>query len=65
VNCEPVCKRLCKRGADIILMSENVGYQKEHMWPSLSTITSLFQRCSERHRSFQKSEISAGDPIVL
>lgn len=26
VNCEPVCKRLCKRGPNIILMSENVGY---------------------------------------
>ena len=26
VNCESVCKRLCKRGSDFILMSENPGF---------------------------------------
>lgn len=29
VHCEPVCKRLCKRWPNIILMSENVGYTTE------------------------------------
>ena len=31
VNSEPVCKRLCKRGSDIILMSENVGYPPRYI----------------------------------
>ena len=31
VNCEPVCKRLCKRGSDIILMSENSGYPPRYI----------------------------------
>ncbi|MNE04301.1 LexA repressor [compost metagenome] len=31
VNCEPVCKRLCKRGPSIILMSENVGYPPRYI----------------------------------
>ena len=25
LKCEPVCKRLCKRGPNIILLSENAG----------------------------------------
>ncbi|WP_416427675.1 translesion error-prone DNA polymerase V autoproteolytic subunit (plasmid) [Pseudomonas sp. App30] len=31
VNCEPVCKRLCKRGGSIILMSENAGYPPRYI----------------------------------
>jgi DNA polymerase V len=31
VNCEPVCKRLCKRGESIILMSENAGYPARYI----------------------------------
>jgi DNA polymerase V len=31
VNTEPVCKRLCKRGPNIILMSENVGYPPRYI----------------------------------
>jgi DNA polymerase V len=31
VNCEPVCKRLNKRGTDIILTSENKGYPPRHI----------------------------------
>ncbi|WP_287815287.1 translesion error-prone DNA polymerase V autoproteolytic subunit [Pseudomonas sp.] len=31
VNCEPVCKRLCKRGDSIILMSENAGYPPRYI----------------------------------
>ena len=31
VNCEPVCKRLCKRGPNIILISENPGYPPRYI----------------------------------
>jgi DNA polymerase V len=31
VNCEPVCKRLHKRGAEVILLSENKAYPPRHI----------------------------------
>lgn len=31
VNCEPVCKRLCKSDGNIILRSENVGYPPRYI----------------------------------
>ena len=57
VNCEPICKRLSKRGPNIILMSENTGYPTDDVRLMTKAVVEAVDRVFKPGFKYSKAEV--------